>query len=147
MFLFFCTWALGLWYGAVLTAESGTNGDYTIGKVFTVFFSVIFGAVAIGQGKVNELCQCFFFLICHSCHSLFLIFLFLSFVIPIFLSYYLVPFLISTINNKDLLNYSWVIIYLRFPCQNFFSTVKIKKKKLHSFPFFGSSCQGSRCCL
>lgn len=47
MLLFFCTWALGLWYGSKLTAE----GEYTSGRVFAVFFSVIMGAFALGQAS------------------------------------------------------------------------------------------------
>jgi len=45
MMLMFLTWSLGLWYGSTLVA----TGEYQTGTVFTVFFSVIIGAFALGQ--------------------------------------------------------------------------------------------------
>jgi ATP-binding cassette subfamily B (MDR/TAP) protein 1 len=50
-FIFYCTYALALWYGAKLTVEE----DYTGGKTLQVFFSVIMGSFALGQfGQTAE---------------------------------------------------------------------------------------------
>ncbi|NXX42987.1 MDR1 protein, partial [Tricholaema leucomelas] len=44
-FLIYASYALAFWYGTTLVL----NDDYTIGKVLTVFFSVLIGAFSIGQ--------------------------------------------------------------------------------------------------
>ncbi|NXX73468.1 MDR1A protein, partial [Urocolius indicus] len=44
-FLIYASYALAFWYGTTLIL----NDDYTIGKVLTVFFSVLIGAFSIGQ--------------------------------------------------------------------------------------------------
>eukprot|EP00179_Madagascaria_erythrocladioides_P007017 CAMPEP_0198307156 /NCGR_PEP_ID=MMETSP1450-20131203/69_1 /TAXON_ID=753684 ORGANISM="Madagascaria erythrocladiodes, Strain CCMP3234" /NCGR_SAMPLE_ID=MMETSP1450 /ASSEMBLY_ACC=CAM_ASM_001115 /LENGTH=1259 /DNA_ID=CAMNT_0044009719 /DNA_START=76 /DNA_END=3852 /DNA_ORIENTATION=- len=46
MFVIFCTYALGFWYGNRLVR----NGEMGPGDVLTVFFSVVLGAMSIGQG-------------------------------------------------------------------------------------------------
>ncbi|KAM6281047.1 ATP-dependent translocase ABCB1-like [Porphyrio hochstetteri] len=43
--LIYASYALAFWYGTTLVI----NDDYTIGKVLTVFFSVLIGAFSIGQ--------------------------------------------------------------------------------------------------
>uniref|UniRef100_A0A8C9NBQ8 ATP binding cassette subfamily B member 1 n=1 Tax=Serinus canaria TaxID=9135 RepID=A0A8C9NBQ8_SERCA len=43
--LIYASYALAFWYGTTLIL----NDDYTIGKVLTVFFSVLIGAFSIGQ--------------------------------------------------------------------------------------------------
>ncbi|NXH11661.1 MDR1 protein, partial [Bucco capensis] len=43
--LVYASYALAFWYGTTLVL----NDDYTIGKVLTVFFSVLIGAFSIGQ--------------------------------------------------------------------------------------------------
>ncbi|NWV15009.1 MDR1 protein, partial [Ptilonorhynchus violaceus] len=43
--LIYASYALAFWYGTTLVL----NDDYTIGKVLTVFFSVLIGAFSIGQ--------------------------------------------------------------------------------------------------
>lgn len=49
--VFYCTYALALWYGAKLTVEE----DYTGGKTLEVFFAVIMGSFALGQfGQTAE---------------------------------------------------------------------------------------------
>uniref|UniRef100_A0A803YA59 ATP binding cassette subfamily B member 1 n=1 Tax=Meleagris gallopavo TaxID=9103 RepID=A0A803YA59_MELGA len=44
-FLIYGSYALAFWYGTVLVLSD----DYTIGKVFTVFFSILVGAFSVGQ--------------------------------------------------------------------------------------------------
>ncbi|XP_054241150.1 ATP-dependent translocase ABCB1 isoform X2 [Indicator indicator] len=44
-FLIYASYALAFWYGTTLILSD----DYTIGKVLTVFFSVLIGAFSIGQ--------------------------------------------------------------------------------------------------
>ncbi|XP_032926696.1 ATP-dependent translocase ABCB1 [Catharus ustulatus] len=44
-FLIYASYALAFWYGTTLILKD----DYTIGKVLTVFFSVLIGAFSIGQ--------------------------------------------------------------------------------------------------
>ncbi|NXF94574.1 MDR1 protein, partial [Eubucco bourcierii] len=44
-FLIYASYALAFWYGTTLVLKD----DYTIGKVLTVFFSVLIGAFSIGQ--------------------------------------------------------------------------------------------------
>ncbi|GJP32663.1 hypothetical protein CLOM_g17270 [Closterium sp. NIES-68] len=43
----FCSYALALWYGSKLIAES----DYSGGKVFSVLFGVIIGGMSLGQAS------------------------------------------------------------------------------------------------
>mmetsp|Transcript_13835 Transcript_13835/g.23609 ORF Transcript_13835/g.23609 Transcript_13835/m.23609 type:complete len:1415 (+) Transcript_13835:1379-5623(+) len=45
-FCIFSSYALGFWYGGVLVR----NGDMSAGDVLTVFFSVVIGAMGLGQG-------------------------------------------------------------------------------------------------
>ncbi|XP_069585559.1 ATP-dependent translocase ABCB1 [Ranitomeya imitator] len=47
--MIYASYALAFWYGTTLIIE----GDYTIGSVLTVFFSVIIGAFAVGQTSPN----------------------------------------------------------------------------------------------
>ncbi|OXB67674.1 hypothetical protein ASZ78_015206 [Callipepla squamata] len=44
-FLIYGSYALAFWYGTILVLSD----DYTIGKVFTVFFSILVGAFSVGQ--------------------------------------------------------------------------------------------------
>ncbi|KFV74482.1 Multidrug resistance protein 1, partial [Dryobates pubescens] len=44
-FLTYSSYALAFWYGTTLILSD----DYTIGKVFTVFFSILLGAFGVGQ--------------------------------------------------------------------------------------------------
>ncbi|XP_032847603.2 ATP-dependent translocase ABCB1-like [Tyto alba] len=44
-FLIYASYALAFWYGTTLILSD----DYTIGKVFTVFFSILLGAFSVGQ--------------------------------------------------------------------------------------------------
>ncbi|XP_025004168.2 ATP-dependent translocase ABCB1 isoform X1 [Gallus gallus] len=44
-FLIYGSYALAFWYGTILVLSE----DYTIGKVFTVFFSILVGAFSVGQ--------------------------------------------------------------------------------------------------
>jgi len=46
MFVIFCSYALAFWYGNKLVKD----GELSQGRVVTVFFSVIIGAMGIGQG-------------------------------------------------------------------------------------------------
>ncbi|XP_043923456.1 ATP-dependent translocase ABCB1 [Protopterus annectens] len=48
-FLIYASYALAFWYGTTLVLEE----SYSIGKVLTVFFSVIIGAFAVGQTSPN----------------------------------------------------------------------------------------------
>uniref|UniRef100_A0A8B9KGI2 ATP-binding cassette, sub-family B (MDR/TAP), member 5 n=1 Tax=Astyanax mexicanus TaxID=7994 RepID=A0A8B9KGI2_ASTMX len=50
-FLLFSTFALAFWYGTKLSVDEPEN--YSIGKVLTVFFSVMIGALSLGQGAPN----------------------------------------------------------------------------------------------
>uniref|UniRef100_A0AAR2JTE7 ABC-type xenobiotic transporter n=1 Tax=Pygocentrus nattereri TaxID=42514 RepID=A0AAR2JTE7_PYGNA len=50
-FFIFATYALAFWYGTKLSVDEPEN--YTIGKVLTVFFSVMIGAFSLGQGAPN----------------------------------------------------------------------------------------------
>ncbi|XP_060726456.1 ATP-dependent translocase ABCB1-like [Tachysurus vachellii] len=45
------TYALAFWYGTKLSVDEPEN--YSIGKVLTVFFSVMIGAFSLGQGAPN----------------------------------------------------------------------------------------------
>ncbi|KAM9489216.1 ATP-dependent translocase ABCB1 isoform 1-T2 [Clarias gariepinus] len=45
------TYALAFWYGTKLAVDEPDN--YTIGRVLTVFFSVMIGAFSLGQGAPN----------------------------------------------------------------------------------------------
>ncbi|XP_072010360.1 ATP-dependent translocase ABCB1 isoform X8 [Engystomops pustulosus] len=47
--MIYASYALAFWYGTTLIIQ----GEYTIGSVLTVFFSVIFGAFAAGQTSPN----------------------------------------------------------------------------------------------
>ncbi|XP_042673061.1 ATP-dependent translocase ABCB1 isoform X2 [Centrocercus urophasianus] len=44
-FLIYGSYALAFWYGTILVLSD----DYTIGKVFTVFFSILVGSFSVGQ--------------------------------------------------------------------------------------------------
>ncbi|XP_015708894.1 phosphatidylcholine translocator ABCB4-like isoform X5 [Coturnix japonica] len=44
-FLIYGSYALAFWYGTILILSD----DYTIGRVFTVFFSILVGAFSVGQ--------------------------------------------------------------------------------------------------
>ncbi|CAH1796934.1 unnamed protein product [Owenia fusiformis] len=48
-FICYCAYSLGFWYGAKLIREE----DYSAGILLIVFFSVVTGAVAIGQAAPN----------------------------------------------------------------------------------------------
>uniref|UniRef100_A0AAR2ITY2 ATP-binding cassette sub-family B member 5 n=1 Tax=Pygocentrus nattereri TaxID=42514 RepID=A0AAR2ITY2_PYGNA len=50
-FFIFGAYALAFWYGTKLSVDEPEN--YTIGKVITVFFSVMIGAFSLGQGAPN----------------------------------------------------------------------------------------------
>ncbi|XP_051999325.1 ATP-dependent translocase ABCB1 isoform X6 [Xyrauchen texanus] len=50
-FIIFGTYALAFWYGTKLSVDEPEN--YTIGRVITVFFSVMIGAFSLGQGAPN----------------------------------------------------------------------------------------------
>ncbi|KAI4873021.1 hypothetical protein NFI96_023271 [Prochilodus magdalenae] len=50
-FFIFATYALAFWYGTKLSVDEPEN--YSIGKVITVFFSVMIGAFSLGQGAPN----------------------------------------------------------------------------------------------
>uniref|UniRef100_A0A8B9KP33 ATP-binding cassette, sub-family B (MDR/TAP), member 5 n=1 Tax=Astyanax mexicanus TaxID=7994 RepID=A0A8B9KP33_ASTMX len=50
-FFIFGTYALAFWYGTKLSVDEPEN--YSIGKVITVFFSVMIGAFSLGQGAPN----------------------------------------------------------------------------------------------
>ncbi|XP_031432825.1 ATP-dependent translocase ABCB1-like [Clupea harengus] len=50
-FVIFATYALAFWYGTKLSIDEPEN--YSIGRVITVFFSVLIGAFALGQGVPN----------------------------------------------------------------------------------------------
>jgi ATP-binding cassette subfamily B (MDR/TAP) protein 1 len=50
MAIIFWTYALAMWYGGELVAD----GEYTGGKVLTVFFSVLMGAFALGQTSPSQ---------------------------------------------------------------------------------------------
>ncbi|TRY58771.1 hypothetical protein DNTS_034608 [Danionella cerebrum] len=50
-FFIFATYALAFWYGTKLSVDEPEN--YSIGKVLTVFFSVMIGAFSLGQGAPN----------------------------------------------------------------------------------------------
>ncbi|RXN18488.1 multidrug resistance 1-like protein [Labeo rohita] len=50
-FIIFATYALAFWYGTKLSVDEPQN--YSIGKVLTVFFSVMIGAFSLGQGAPN----------------------------------------------------------------------------------------------
>ncbi|CAI5469745.1 unnamed protein product [Closterium sp. Yama58-4] len=47
IFVMFCSYALALWYGSKLIADS----SYTGGKVFSVLFGVIIGGMSLGQAS------------------------------------------------------------------------------------------------
>ncbi|KAM3929583.1 ATP-dependent translocase ABCB1 [Leptodactylus fuscus] len=47
--MIYASYALAFWYGTTLII----SGEYTIGSVLTVFFSVIIGAFAVGQASPN----------------------------------------------------------------------------------------------
>ncbi|NXG50962.1 MDR1 protein, partial [Psilopogon haemacephalus] len=49
-FIIFGSYALAFWYGTKLTAE---DGNYDIGRVLIVFFSVLVGAFSLGQAAPN----------------------------------------------------------------------------------------------
>eukprot|EP01113_Clastostelium_recurvatum_P006565 TRINITY_DN1297_c0_g1_i1.p1 TRINITY_DN1297_c0_g1~~TRINITY_DN1297_c0_g1_i1.p1 ORF type:complete len:1417 (-),score=461.68 TRINITY_DN1297_c0_g1_i1:319-4464(-) len=57
MLIMFSTYALAFWYGSTLISKSimntKTGNNWTGGDVVTVFFSVIFGAFALGQASPN----------------------------------------------------------------------------------------------
>jgi ATP-binding cassette, subfamily B (MDR/TAP), member 1 len=48
-FVMFAAYGLAFWYGSVLINQA----EITAGEVVTVFFAVIFGAMALGQGAPN----------------------------------------------------------------------------------------------
>ncbi|KAL1259210.1 hypothetical protein QQF64_009787 [Cirrhinus molitorella] len=50
-FIIFATYALAFWYGTKLSVDEPEN--YSIGKVLTVFFSVMIGSFSLGQGAPN----------------------------------------------------------------------------------------------
>uniref|UniRef100_A0A673H113 Multidrug resistance protein 1-like n=1 Tax=Sinocyclocheilus rhinocerous TaxID=307959 RepID=A0A673H113_9TELE len=50
-FIIFGTYALAFWYGTKLSVDEPEN--YSIGKVLTVFFSVMIGSFSLGQGAPN----------------------------------------------------------------------------------------------
>ncbi|KAG2465262.1 MDR1A protein, partial [Polypterus senegalus] len=50
-FFIFCAYALAFWYGTKLAIEEPEN--YSIGKVLTVFFSVLTGTFSLGQAAPN----------------------------------------------------------------------------------------------
>lgn len=50
-FIVFATYALAFWYGTKLSVDEPEN--YTIGRVLTVFFSVMIGTFSLGQGAPN----------------------------------------------------------------------------------------------
>ncbi|KAG7335905.1 hypothetical protein KOW79_000598 [Hemibagrus wyckioides] len=50
-FFILATYALAFWYGTKLSVDEPEN--YSIGKVLTVFFSVMIGAFSLGQGAPN----------------------------------------------------------------------------------------------
>ncbi|XP_036452536.1 ATP-dependent translocase ABCB1 isoform X2 [Colossoma macropomum] len=50
-FFIFGAYALAFWYGTKLSVDEPEN--YSIGKVITVFFSVMIGAFSLGQGAPN----------------------------------------------------------------------------------------------
>ncbi|XP_041104910.1 ATP-dependent translocase ABCB1 [Polyodon spathula] len=50
-FIIFGSYALAFWYGTKLVVDDPQN--YTIGNMLTVFFSVLIGAFALGQGAPN----------------------------------------------------------------------------------------------
>ncbi|XP_056090402.1 ATP-dependent translocase ABCB1 [Rhinichthys klamathensis goyatoka] len=50
-FVIFGTYALAFWYGTKLSVDEPDN--YTIGRVITVFFSVMIGSFSLGQGAPN----------------------------------------------------------------------------------------------
>ncbi|KAK7147699.1 hypothetical protein R3I94_010274 [Phoxinus phoxinus] len=50
-FVIFGTYALAFWYGTKLSVDEPEN--YTIGRVITVFFSVMIGSFSLGQGAPN----------------------------------------------------------------------------------------------
>ncbi|XP_031432823.1 ATP-dependent translocase ABCB1 [Clupea harengus] len=50
-FVIFATYALAFWYGTKLSIDEPEN--YSIGRVITVFFSVMIGAFSLGQGAPN----------------------------------------------------------------------------------------------
>ncbi|XP_036393962.1 ATP-dependent translocase ABCB1 [Megalops cyprinoides] len=50
-FIIFGTYALAFWYGTKLSVDEPEN--YSIGRVLTVFFSVMIGAFSLGQGAPN----------------------------------------------------------------------------------------------
>ncbi|XP_051721292.1 ATP-dependent translocase ABCB1 [Ctenopharyngodon idella] len=50
-FIIFGTYALAFWYGTKLSVDEPEN--YTIGRVITVFFSVMIGSFSLGQGAPN----------------------------------------------------------------------------------------------
>ncbi|XP_034163847.2 ATP-dependent translocase ABCB1 isoform X1 [Pangasianodon hypophthalmus] len=50
-FIILGTYALAFWYGTKLSVDEPEN--YSIGKVLTVFFSVMIGAFSLGQGAPN----------------------------------------------------------------------------------------------
>ncbi|XP_067305159.1 ATP-dependent translocase ABCB1 [Pseudorasbora parva] len=50
-FAIFGTYALAFWYGTKLSVDEPEN--YTIGRVITVFFSVMIGSFSLGQGAPN----------------------------------------------------------------------------------------------
>ncbi|XP_033614571.1 ATP-dependent translocase ABCB1 isoform X5 [Fukomys damarensis] len=47
--LTYASYALAFWYGTILVL----SGEYSIGQVFTVFFSVLMGTLSIGQASPN----------------------------------------------------------------------------------------------
>ncbi|EHB16584.1 Multidrug resistance protein 1 [Heterocephalus glaber] len=49
LLLMYASYALAFWYGTTLVL----SGEYSIGKVLTVFFSVLIGAFSIGQASPN----------------------------------------------------------------------------------------------
>ena len=48
-FFLFAVYSVAFWFGAYLIAEHGAQG----GKIFAVFFSVIIGALSLGQAAPN----------------------------------------------------------------------------------------------
>ncbi|XP_067865118.1 ATP-dependent translocase ABCB1-like isoform X3 [Heterodontus francisci] len=50
-FLLFCSYALAFWYGSKLVVDEPEN--YSIGHVLIVFFSIMVGAISLGQATPN----------------------------------------------------------------------------------------------